>query len=230
MTSETQTTDLGERILQLVQECWGEHGKPLLLSQLGSQDEGQIAKRAKEEAEGLGAYIKNRLATKVRIIRHTTKFTIVGAIPFEAGVPDENVDELLEKAIAQPGETISRFHPALWAAFRKPLGANLRRYISAQLPLHFKDVSEEIQSGYAQIEPEYIVDANADAATVQRSISKWLAEQKDIDVAALKATKRIARLPSDDLLGRLLLALGTEDLKRMSIPLDIIKKLRSQSL
>ena len=35
---------------------------------------------------------------------------------------------------------------------------------------------------------------------------------------------------SDDLLGRLLLTLESDDLKRLSMPLDIVDKLRRQSL
>ena len=40
----------------------------------------------------------------------------------------------------------------------------------------------------------------------------------------------VARLPSNDLLGRLLLSLEPDELRRISMPLDVVSKLRRQSL
>ena len=230
MTAEPELHDLDDRIVDSVRQFWNENSRPLLLSQLGAQDNGRIANRAKEQVGGLGTYLRNRLQDRVRVIQHTTKPTVIGAVPSDADVPNSNLDELLNQTQTQSHKTTFRLHPAFWAAFRKPLGDSLRRYMSIQPPLHFRDVDQEIQSsGFVEIRREYVLAADADAKTVQDTINMWLADN-GLDATAFGRANRPPSLPSDDLLGRMLLALEPEELKRMSIPLDIVRKLRSQSL
>ena len=233
MSNESQPGyDLDDRIVALVQEFWRDHNRPLLLSQLGGQDNGEIGKRAKEMAGGLGTYLRLRLPDRLRVIQHSTRPTVIGAIPVGDDMPDGNFDALLNQTQTQSDNTTLRFHPAFWAAFRKPLDHSMRRYMSTQPPLHFRDEPVEIQSSsFIEIERKYIADPGADVKTVEQIISSWLGEH-DIDAAAFGSDRRMttARLPSDDLLGRLLLALEPGELQRMSIPLDIVRKLRNQSL
>ena len=232
MTNELQPEDLADQVVNLVQQFWKDHNRPLLLSQLGAHDNGQIAKRAKEEAGSLGMYLRNRLSDRIRVLQHSTKPTIIGAIPANEDIPGEDSDGLLNQTQTQSESVAQRFRPAFWAAFRKPLDHSLRRYISIQPPIHFRDVNLEPQSsGFIEIEQDFIVDTDADDTIVQQKINNWLADKKvDAIVFASDTKRQTACLPADDLLGRLLLALEPEELKRMSIPLDIVKKLRGQSL
>ena len=103
--------------------------------------------------------------------------------------------------------------------------------MNIQPPLYFRDESPEVHpTGFVEIERDYIADSDADDATVQQKINDWLAEKEiDPSIFGRDTNKKSACLPADDLLGRLLFALEPEELKRMSIPLDIVKKLRSQS-
>ena len=63
------------------------------------------------------------------------------------------------------------------------------------------------------------------------SIRSWLFT-KGLDEIPFLANgeSRHKQLPSDGLFGRLIVALTSEELKRVSIPLDIVSKLRRQSV
>ena len=81
MTIFEEPSDLDSRIVELVRQCWDEHRMPLLLSRLGGEYNGDIAREAKEQAGSLGAYLRQRLADHVRVVQHRTRHTVIGAIP-----------------------------------------------------------------------------------------------------------------------------------------------------
>lgn len=233
MSSTPQSYGLDDQIERLVQECWDERKIPILLSQLGGSADGEVGRRAKQQAGSLRVYLQDRLADRVRVIQHSDNPTVVGAVPVGAEVHDDNFDELLDRTWTKSEKTTFHFHPSLWAAFRKPLDPTRRRYMNVQPPLHFRDVPLESRSiDGTEIERECIVGPDVEAVVVQQKIKDWLREN-DLESSSVfyrRDKTRTTHLPSDDLLGRLLLALEPEDLRRMSIPLDIVSKLRRQSL
>ena len=227
--SSSPLQDLDQRIVSLVQQSWEDHQVPLLLSRLGAQDGGEIARLAKQESFSLAGYLRDRLADDVRVIQHSSKPVVVGAVP--AGVEGEpgDFDAWLERTHGQSLGVPPRFHPAFWAAFRVPLDENKRRYMSLVPPLRFVDAYPEDRpegDNYAEIEWEYI-DSNVEPSEVQQNVDDWL-EANGLDAVPFLASNKPSgsRSSSDDLLGRLLAALDPEDQKRVSLPLDIVAKLR----
>ena len=238
MAISEQSSDLDHRIVSLVQQCWEEHRIPLLLSRLGGQDNGRIARLAKQQAGGLGAYLRRQLDDRVRVIQHSTKPSVIGAIPaeeMEAGA-NGNFDALLERTQGHPSqpavEAAPRYHPAFWAAFRKPLDESKGRYMSVRAPLRFLDtIPEDRPDDFVEIKREYVVGPDDEVAEVQKRARDWLAANHlDPTFFLSKRKAGDVRLPSDDLLGRLLLALEPDELERMSMPLDIVNKLRREPL
>ena len=233
MTISEEPSDLDSRIVELVRQWWDEHRMPLLLSRLGGEYNGNIAREAKEQAGGLGAYLRQRLADHVRLVQHSTKPPLIGAIPSDVDTGGSgNFDTLLNQTRSQTVQTARRFHPAFWAGFRKPLHESNRRYMSVRAPIHFRDVIHDDQpEGFIEIEPEYVVSPDAEAAEVQQKVEAWLADNElEPTPLLMTGTAETAQLPSHDLLGRLLLALDPDDLKRLSMPLDIVSKLRRHPL
>ena len=104
--------------------------------------------------------------------------------------------------------------------------------MSVHTPLQFQDVlSDDRPDGFIEVDRKYVVGTEAEVTEVQQAIQHWLADNAFESTAFLTTrTTATAQLPSDDLLGRLLLALESDDLKRLSMPLDIVDKLRRQSL
>ncbi len=232
MMEESSRAEIDSRVVELVGECWAKHSKPLLLSQLGSRDDGQLAAVAKQQAGGLAAYIRSRLADQIRVIQHDAMPELVGAIPAETEIKEHGgPNALLERTRSEPGGT-ARFHRALWAAFRRPLDKSKRRYMSHREPIHFEDVplGEQRVGDFTEVDSSYIVETG-DAAQVQEKIEDWLAANS-LDLTTFQVAKRreSSSLPANDLLGRLLVALDRDQLSRISMPLDVVDKLRREAL
>ena len=235
MTESPQPANIDDRIVELVQQCWQEHQMPLLLSRLGTQEGGRIAERAKHQAGGLADYLHKKLSDRVRVIRHSMKPMIVGAVPTHVDIDTTgDIDALLEKTYGRIATLPSppRFHPAIWAAFRKLLAEENRRYISLQPPFRFVDTPQMDElAGLAEVERRYVAGPDAEKATVLQNLQRWLtANELDASLFVPPAKTASTHLPSDDLLGRLLRALDPDDLKRITMPLDVIAKLRREPL
>ena len=101
-------------------------------------------------------------------------------------------------------------------------------------PPRFQELSDDAPPSDAdakEVASEYIVGDDNDVAAVHSSIKRWLiANSLDESLFLTDRESRRKQLPPDDLLGRLIVALTPEELKRMSIPLDIVSKLRRQSV
>ena len=232
MTEFTQSEELDSRITDLVEQHWQEHQTPLLLSLLGSQDGGEIARRVKAHHTGLRAYLRHRLEDRVQVIQHSTNPTITGVVPASATLgTDEEINASLEKTQHGSSEPVLRFHPAFWAAFRKPLGESNRRYMSVATPIRFQDSSGENQSnGFVEVPRTYISDSAMDDDQTLQNAERWLADnelQKNIYLTNAKPDPDFDH--PRNLLDRLLLSLEPKELNRISMPLDIILKLRNQA-
>lgn len=212
---------LDRQIVDYVRRHWDEEQTPLLLSTLGGRD--GIRERVKNESSSLAGYLRNRLASRITVIQDTANPTVLAAIPADA---TGDFNSLLEKTRGRhTGADVSHFARALWAAFRRPLDDTKERYVSVKRPIRFIDVAqEERPEGQIAIPREYI----SDAPGIYERIEKWI-QENNIDRAPLLFEIRASgKLPVDDVLGRFLLALEPEELARVSIPLDIVKKLRQE--
>ena len=232
MTNPPEEPRIDREIVDLVQEHWKVRRAPLLLSQLGSRISGENAAVVKNESENLAAYLRDRLADHVEVIRSSQHPTIIAAIPANVR-KDSNID--VDAMLETPRRLVfPRFHPAFWAAFVKEPAPQTRRYVSVGPPPRFQELSDDATPSDAdatEVASEYIVGGGDDVAAVHSSIRRWLiANSLDENLFLADRASRRKQLPSDDLLGRLIVALTPEELKRMSIPLDIVSKLRRQSV
>ena len=213
----------------LVKEHWHKHDAPVLLSELGSADQGEIGRSAKKLSINLAGFIKDRMKDRVRIVSGSGHPPVMVAMP--ANIErDVDVDDLLARKREHSIARGPRFDPAFWAAFRVPLDEKKRRFVSTRAPILFEDTPsvEYDRAGFVEIERQYIATAGSD--DVQQLISDWL-RTHDLDHRTyLAAKKESSYLPANDLLGRLLVSLEPDELKRMSIPLDVIGKLRREAL
>ena len=220
------SAELADRVAQLVEEHWHQHGAPMLLSRLGNADQGEVGRLAKGHSASLAAFIREHLAARVRIDSGTQNRLVMAAAPANV---EQNLDVdglLIRTGDPQP----RRFHPAFWAAFRVPLAEDHRRFLSTRSPIRFEDVpptSEPQRVDCVEIERRYIASAAGEVGEVQRRLTDWL-DANSLDGQMYFAAKKAALHLPHDLLGRLLQSLDHDDLKRMTVPLDVIDKLRRQ--
>ncbi len=227
---DQDTDKLIRETVEQVENYWNAHKKPLLLSALGSLDGGRISKYARLHSGGLRAFLENFTPTSLLLVQHSQNKVIVGVAP----VTDDTQkivdwDPLLEKTSSNPSQP--RLHPAFWAAFRKPLTDSLKRYLQLTDPLEFHDLpSRDAPDNGLHIGRDYIASPDADADEIYRNAVRWIkANEMNIsDFLHRPSSIGDKRLPSNDLLGRLILSLNSQDLQRTSIPMDVVAKLRRQ--
>lgn len=224
MVASQELSDIDRQIVDRVSERWKENKTPLLLSELGSMENGIIGRHAKEKAPNLKGYLENYLAEFIQVVSHPDKAGVVGVIPAE--MKDFSIDAFAK------GVNRKIFHSPFWAAFRRPLDTPKRRYLSLEPPNYFQDTElEEAPDGFIEIEPRYIADADTETIEITKHIEGWI-KLNNLDESQFLSAhkKKDSSLPQDSLLDRFLLALDVEDLKRVSMPLDIIRKLRRKAI
>ena len=203
----------------------------MLLSALGNVENGRISRVAKRYAEGLRAFLEQVVGDHVMVVEHSKNSTVVGVVPRNeetSGIQDW--DSLFDK----PGSktTLRRLHPAFWAAFRKPIAGPMERYVQGGESVGFTDVAGEDDLPHGvRLERKFIVGLEAAPEAVYEAAMTWLNENHlDISNFLPETESRTStKLPSNDLLGKLILALDARDLQRISIPMDVVAKLRRQA-
>lgn len=223
-------SDLENRVIELTQQEWYDHSAPLLLARLGACDNGAIARLAKEHSNNLKAYLSSHLVNRVQVVRHSARQQLVGVLPVDVDVNSNGgADALLEKTQSTLKDNTRRYHPAFWAAFRKPLDDSKRRYVSVQEPIRFLDSSgADPPDDHYEIAREYVAGPDVDPDQVQQKVQQWLADNGMRHLYPLLLRPRPEYMRSGNLLDRLLDSLEPEELKRISMPLDVIRKLRRQ--
>lgn len=239
MTEPSEEPHIDDQIEDLVQKHWEAHSTPLLLSQLGSRISHEDAKTIKNKSENLATYLRERIANRVEVIQSNQIPALIGAIPANV-MKNSNIDVDAMLLRTRQRSKFRRFHRAFWAAFVKEQTPQTRRYVSIGPPPQFQEISSdttlssnddtEVSRKY-EVTGEYIVGAGDDVTAVHSSIKRWLlANGLDESLFLADEESQYMPLPSDDLLGRMIVALTPEELKRMPIPLDIVSKLRRKSV
>lgn len=230
MLTSVRLADLNKRIIELVHDCWDDHHKPLLLSRLGNRDRGEIARLVRQHSSNLQSYLHSYLSDNVKVVQHSVRPELVGAVPSHAELSaKDDVDSALETTVNESTATATRYHPAFWAAFRIPLDESNNRYMSTRTPIRFHDAPGDRPDGFIQIASNYVVGPDAEYADVQQKVQEWLAENKLQPTLYASMVKASGSEKSVDLLDRLLHALDPSDLERITMPLDIVLKLKRQS-
>ena len=225
---DQDTQRLIDETVNHVDAFWREHDVPMLLSMLGNIDRGRISREAKRHSDGLREFLEQVVGDRVIVVQHSKNPTVVGVVTrTEQTIAIQDWNPLLEKTGNKT--TLPRLHPALWAAFRKPIGEGMERYVDRGEPLRFTDVGggEEIKNAL-RVDRKFIAGPEAWPEVVYENAMAWLRENQ-LETSSFE-TEREARgttkLPPNDLLGKLILALEPGDLERISIPMDVVAKLR----
>ena len=126
-----------------------------------------------------------------------------------------------------------RLHPALWAAFNKPIDSSLERYVQISDPVRFDDIRrDDAPQDGIHIEQQYIVGPGARAEEIYEKAVQWITKNNLnlSDFLHKPLSTGDNKLPTNDLLGKLVLALDSHELQRTSIPMDVVAKLRRQAV
>jgi hypothetical protein len=134
---------------------------------------------------------------------------------------------------AFPPTPAPRYQPRFWKAFAAPLPDGEHRYINLET-LKFDSSRDALGADSAdvhEIEARFIAPAGASgnaSETIDR-IGAWLKEQ-GLDSAPFLMTRKKTRRDGQSLLDAVLTALDGDQLKRVSLPMDIVKTLNDHPL
>lgn len=232
--------DLKSIITDFVSEAW-KRGEPVLLSQIGQLNDGSVGKDAKTISGRLSTFITTHLREYLILIKHSSMSPLIGVIPRDQDTENfRDIDQLLEKKrgilLIRSGQP--RLIASFWAAFRKLLDSNQRRFINVIDKINFvnQPADEDVPVGMLEIRREYIAqnDLETDREIFQK-IEKWCLSnsvplskfEKNVEETLHHKTKLSAR-NQESLLDRMLHLLNEGDLRRIKVTMDIVKKLSEE--
>jgi len=234
--------ELNTEIVSRVRQEWSERHLPVLLATLGSAHDNKIAAAAKRFAVSLSDYVEANLQGQVRLIRHTVKRPLVGVIPC---VPDADsvadTDAILEHAVSSKRiERKTRYMREFWFAFQTPIPLGCRRYVVDGDPPEIIDLAaaEAPSPAAKEITQDYVLapEHRGDIACVHAMIDRWLqatgssSEKYALTLLAANARSASGSDGSASLLAAVLHALSEDQLKRVSMPLDVVAALYRRKL
>ena len=219
---DEQNDTFRERVVALVVQWWADHATAMLLSRLGNEESGEVAREARRQAGSLASYLM-QMDGRVRLVHPSFDPLRLGVVP--ASVGDVDVDGLFDQQKANPNAP--QFQRAFWTAFRVPLEPLKRRFIRVEQPVRFMDLEGDGATGWLEVPRDYIAGAEEDNAVVEENASRWLGDNKLLRQDYLQHGGQ-RRRHGKDLLDRVLDALDPDDRRRITMPLDVVYKLRQQ--
>lgn len=235
-----ETTSANAKILEFVRDCWSD-GKVALLSKIGALESSTVGAFAKTSpSRSLKAYILQNLSDDVRLVSHSNIEGTVSAVPINDDTASiQSFDAYIEKSL--PSEATGRprrFKASVWAAFRKSLPDGLNRFIRFEPYISFRDTGDDNpESDELPIDRPYVAaDDHTTDHEVYENVLKW-AGDNNVDPGQLVRSPPLrdsgregdlARADARSVLDAVLVALDDDDLARLSVPLDIVKKLRTK--
>jgi hypothetical protein len=230
--SAQDITNLKARILEAVEERWKAQQTPHLLSQLGK--ELGLELRAVMPGRKLKEIIEQDFKGTFRLEFDPTKLWYV--VPVDA----PPTDKLAMLTGTRPD--VPKFQLPIWAAFRKSLSGGTRRFVARDdKGFHFMDIREGSPLPEAVFEvPEHAVCppemSSAEVAKRIRAfivssdlpLTDFLAKQTGVGESGQIVPLPGAERSQGSLLDALFAALAPADLRRISLPLDLVAKLRNR--
>ncbi|PCG13289.1 hypothetical protein COA07_15115 [Sphingomonas adhaesiva] len=209
-----EVASIRERIKDLIERAFAK-GKPAyFLAQLGNELSDQDRKT-----------LEHLTGTKV------ARF-VMDNFDYEVGRTGQHENILYLVAPHGNGairpELAPRYNGRFWAAFKIPLDAGEQRFINLET-FEFGPDATAIAAQDAQvreISPDFLPRGGEvpTSEEILKRIAGWLEAQK-LDQAAFLIQRRKRHRGQDDLLSALINALDKDQLKRVSLPLDVIQTL-----
>ena len=198
-------------------------------------------------ANGVGRYFLARLGSQLggdrAILEKLTGKKLVAFVQEDLGYELERegahgnvIVVKLGDQLAMPqraGVAIPRYAPRFWAAFRVPLqDEDGRRFINLGT-MTFGAAHDDVADNdgdVREIDAEFIVrgDGPAEPSVIAESIERWLAQQ-ELEQGPFLIQRKDGHREERSLLDAMISALSGEQLKRVSLPLDVVKALSEQS-
>jgi hypothetical protein len=220
-TTETDEVErIKNRVKLIVEQKFADGITPVYLSQLGNdigEDRRLIEKITKKK---FSDFIKDDLGFEIHAMGEHQNILYLVPPEYTTGQPESHKRHS------------PRYTKAFWAAFAKPIEEGERRFIN--LATHEFGADEETlrQRGgeIREISPSFTspAEGSGSAMEIAERLERWLKEQELDPEPFLLRRRRPTSAGSMSLLDMLLNSLDVEQLKRVSLPLDVVRILNDR--
>lgn len=231
-----------------VEAEWKEYGFAVLLSRVPSLlERGGFEPEAILQGRKLRPLLEVQAAEQLKLVQSEINRIIWGIVPANAQLV-EPYHKYFRRATA---DRPVRFAPAVWRAFTAPIDAGRRRWLFSEPTVHFDDRSagDPGDGGYEVPSRSIMMPENNGgrsdhfSSKVTAAIYAW-ANESSVDVSQFSLGRRSGSATKPGLspqagsvpssastaLDRLLELLQPAEMTRISLPLDVIARLRSAKL
>lgn len=180
----------------------------------------------------LKAVLEAEATDSVSLVQHPLQPLVWALLPASESLPANLLDIFPPaKPVSGPAQRLPSFEPGFWSAFVKPLSEDHRRTISTdQRPTVFVDhpaSSTEINEAF-EVDRSDIIPADLSGIqkveAVRSKASQW-ATRKGLLIESFYVNRAKSSPKLSDSWVERLLRLDDNDLARISIPLDIVKRI-----
>lgn len=180
----------------------------------------------------LKAAIEADASDLVELVQHPLQHLVWAVVPKGVELP-ANKAELFPEPKVHPADAdrLPSFQPGFWGAFVYPIGEGCRRLVLVdRKPIVFQDVEEESPdlSDGVEVTRDDLIDTQLSGASkaeaVRQKIADWVV-RKGFSIETFYVSRPKVESPvSSEWLSKLI-SLEDRDLARISIPLDILKRI-----
>lgn len=235
MTKTYTVEDVKSQIRSAVNEWWSTHKKAYLLSALGIRLGPMNNWIRAHQGMRIRDFVVEHMYDELELIPNPEHPSIYGIVPKAAHLSGSS-NELFDTQ-AQPRHMATRrpsYHPEFWSAFRLPLQEGKRRFIlQTEEGCRVVEQDEDVHppASGVEIDRKWIIERGVTYSPrdIYNAIDGW-SKENNIDItkftlAGLDDPAASRLRISHSLLDRLLSTLSEDDLRRLTLPGDLIKKL-----
>ena len=142
----------------------------------------------------------------------------------------DRLQETVSHTRSNAPKDVARYYIGAWSAFKKPLSSPHKRYLSIKKPYEYIDTKNPPgDDDHKLIQKKYIKsNANHTSQKREASLIEW-AEENEIDYRQFQLSQSDSlKLKNNSVLEKILTALSEDQLKRVNLPLDVVKSLNAQ--
>lgn len=237
-----------DTLTSIVETQWKDEGFAVLLSRVPALLEGEgFDLQAILQGRKLRPLLETEAADRLKLLQSEASHMIWGIVPADAEVSAPYARYFRRQNRDRP----LRFAPSAWKAFTLPIAEDERRWLFDEPTIHFEDraTDQAGQSGH-EVERRFVVlpesekeEGEVFRARVLKAIADWASEQnldpsrfalgrkrapaaKPMPTPSPRSAPFVAETALDQFIG----LLQPGELTRISLPLDVVVRLRSVKL
>lgn len=226
-----------DEIIKMVNDSWDQEKKLVLLARIGQHlNRSGLDLKGYLKGKKLASEINHgNLGKKIKLVTSPQDKLVHAAAPINAELSSELEIYFKKDQELKAKEKNIKFNKIIWIAFTRPLNENKDRFIKIVPDLSFQDIQKGTEVPDIFLDRKFIVFDEIPRKSdrdlnVEKNIMQW-AKENQIDIEDIKEKDFDRNSKTEkiciSMLEKIISSLDSSELKRISLPLDIVKKLNN---